>query len=292
VTEAGVAGLTAMIDIHQLTWREPAIAALALEKIALPVIQRAGADLGPIDQTFAAELGIPRGCRVVLGCLDQYAGAVGAGNVEPGMVSETTGTVLATVRCSDSFEPELERRGVFQGPGYREGLYYEMVFGNVSANVLEAYRRQWSNQPAYELLSDEASRVADGAEGLRFDRLDGDARILFDGRTEQHHRGHEVRAIFEAVAESLNEQVDALCESARPRGLVSVGGAARNDFWLAIKANRLGCPITATACEEPTSLGAAILAASVIGREPVESVARRWVRRRVTIEPRPYERAT
>lgn len=285
VTEAGVAGLTGMFDIHELAWREPAVTALALEEIALPIVQRAGTDLGQIDQAFAAELGIPIGCRVVLGCLDQYAGAVGAGNVKPGMMSETTGTVLATVRCSDSFEPELARRGVFQGPGHREGLYYEMVFGEVSANILEAYRRQWPNPPAYELLNDEASRVPDGAEGLRFDRLDGDTRVLFDGRTAEHHRGHEVRAIFEAVAESLNEQVNLLCKSASPHGLVSVGGAARNDLWLAIKASRLGCPITATQCEEPTSLGAAILAASVIGREPVESIARRWVRCRVTIKP-------
>lgn len=89
---------------------------------------------------------------MVVGCLDQYAGAIGCGNVRPGCMSETTGTVLATVRCASAFRADLQEAGVFQGPGLAEDIIYQMVFGDVSANLLEAYRNTLTDAPSYEEL--------------------------------------------------------------------------------------------------------------------------------------------
>lgn len=278
VTEAGAAGLTGLIDIHRCQWWPEMLERFSIDRTLLPKVVRAGTDLGPIAPAIAEQWGLPRTCRFVVGCLDQYAGAIGAGNLEPGMVSETTGTVLATVQCADHFGAELGS-GVFQGPGYRERLYWRMAFGNVSANYLQWYRDQLPDRPEFDALTALAAEVAPGADGLqlRTDARPSTPEEVFAGLTPQHTRGHAVQCILEAVAAALRDQVAMLSDGPPPVEIRCAGGAARSDLWLQIKAERLGIPTVATECEEPTSLGAALLAEAAISRQDVREIARRWI---------------
>jgi len=278
VTEAGAAGLTAMVDIRRLSWISAVLERLGVAAEWLPRVARAGTDLGTVRREAATELGVPQTCRVVLGCLDQYAGAIGAGNVAPGGLSETTGTVLATVQCVDRLEPEPDD-DVFQGPAFEDGLFFRMVFGEVSANLLERYRDSLPGKPSFDKLTRAASEVPPGAEGLRLSAEPHRASLeeMFAARQSHHGRGHEVRAILEAIAEALAGQVRRLTGGVTPEGIRSVGGAARSDLWRQIKANTLRCPVVATTCPEPTSLGAAILATATLRGEPVPKLADQWV---------------
>jgi len=146
VTEAGAAGLTAMVDIHRCEWWTEMLAQLELDRAWLPQIVRAGTDLGPITGAAAARFGLPSTCRFIVGCLDQYAGAIGAGNVGPRLISETTGTVLATVRLAGEFATEPPAT-VFQGPAFAEGRFWRMAFGEVSASYLQWYRDGLPDRP-------------------------------------------------------------------------------------------------------------------------------------------------
>jgi xylulokinase len=255
------------------------LARFELDEHKLPAVVRAGTDLGPVDSQAARRFGLPESCRFVVGCLGQYAGAIGAGNVEPGMISETTGTVLATVRCSERFSTQLGPN-VFQGPAFREGFYWRMAFGSISANYLQWYRDQLPDRPEFEELSALAEPITPGAEGLR---LRTDVRMtvpeeVFEGLSARHTRSHAVRAIMEAVAWALRHQVAELSGGTLPEAIRCAGGAARSDLWLQIKADRLGVTTTATQCEEPTSLGAVILAEAALDGRGVADVARRRVR--------------
>ena len=281
VTEAGTAGLTGLLDIHHCQWWSEALARFEITERWLPEVVQAGTDLGPIDSSAAQRFGLPSHCRFVVGCLDQYAGAIGAGNVEPGTVSETTGTVLATVRCADRFATDLGP-DVFQGPAFCKGLYWRMAFGNVSANYLHWYREQLPDRPDFEHLSTLAGQVEPGADGLklRTDVVLTDAKraSVFEGFTSRHTTGHAVRAIMEAVARALGDQVTTLSHGTLPAEIRSTGGAARSEVWLQIKADLLGIAMTATECPEPTSLGAGILAKAALDGTDVRSVAPHWVR--------------
>lgn len=286
-TEAGTAGLTGALDIHTLQWHEPTLSTLDIDPDWMPDVVRAGTDLGPLTSQAATDLQLPADCRFVVGCLDQYAGAIGAGNVTPGNLSETTGTVLACVRCSDKFKPAFIE-GLVQGPAFEPGLFFQMVCGNISANVLEAYRNSLPDQPSYEVLTDEASRVPPSADGLRLDvSTAGTGPPAFIGRQPQHGRGHEVRAILEAVAEALSDQIAVLCGSTLPTSLQSVGGAARSDLWLQTKADKVQIPVIAPECPEPTSLGAAMLAFCALKKTPLKELTQHWVRVRRTLTPGP-----
>jgi len=281
VTEAGAAGLTGLLDIHRRRWWPEMLARFEISQPWLPEVVGAGTDVGPIASSAAQRFGLPESCRFVVGCLDQYAGAIGAGNITSGMMSETTGTVLATVQGADRFATDLGP-GVFQGPALREGLYWRMAFGDISANYLHWYRDQLSDRPDFAQLAAAAGRIEPGAGGLklRTDVALNDVRpdSVFEGMTSRHTRGHAVRCIMETVARALGGQVTSLTPGVPPAVIRSAGGAARSELWLQIKADMLGVAVTATECPEPTSLGAAILAEVVLGTADVGTVAQQWVR--------------
>lgn len=264
LAEAGLAGLTGLVDIHRMEYRPVALQQLNILVSQLPTIVRGGSDAGPIQPHLVEEWGLAPKCRLVMGCLDQYAGAIGAGITTAGGICETTGTVLATVRCTREFQRDAGA-GVFQGPAFAPGLFFQMVFSSLSAGILERYRNCLPDMPSFAALDGLAEEVPAGAAGLVFNRdsiLD-DRIEVFIGRTPVHGRGHEVRAIMEAVAWELKGQVAALCGNDRPTSIVSVGGAARSRLWREIKREILGCEIKQVDSPEPTSLGAALLARGV-----------------------------
>lgn len=278
ITEAGAAGLTGLLDIHRCQWRPEMLARFEIDPCRLPAVVRAGTDLGPIDPRAARRFGLPPRCRFVVGCLDQYAAAIGVGNVEPGSISETTGTVLATVRCAERFGAQ-HGPAVFQGPAFREGLYWQMIFGDVSANCLHWYRDQLPDRPDFDQLVALAEEVGPGAEGLRLRTNVAltTPEAVFDGLTPRHTRGHMVRCILEAVAWALDEQVQTLSEGAPPAEILCAGGAAKSDLWRQIKADVLGIATVATECPEPASLGAAMLAEAALAAADIRQIARHWV---------------
>ncbi|HDZ21475.1 MAG TPA: hypothetical protein ENH80_06870 [Phycisphaerae bacterium] len=50
-------------------------------------------------------------------------------------------------------------------------------------------------------------------------------------------------------------QVRTLCGNDAPAEIRSAGRAARSALWRQIKSRAVGCPVVATTCDEPTSLG-------------------------------------
>lgn len=292
LTEAGVAGLTGLVNIHDLNWSPQANAILQLPPSAFPPIARAATNLGPIRPAIAEHLGLPHDCQYIVGCLDQYAGAIGAGNVTADSISETTGTVLATVRCASNFDNH-PGPGAFQGPAFQSGTYFAMVFGDTSARLLEEYRRRQPDDPSFDQLVDQAATVPPGSAGLtlRTDAHWQHDADLFHGRTPQHNRGHEVRAILEAVAFALRDQIMQLCKQHHPTEIRSVGGAAKSPLWLQVKADVLGRPVLAIDCPEPTSLGAAILAQHGLTGQSIAQIALRFVRPGRMFSPDPANHA-
>jgi xylulokinase len=287
VTEAGAAGLTGLVDIHHLCFRDEALQRFQLDADWLPAVVRAGTDLGPVQPQVAEELGLPRDCRFVVGCLDQYAGAIGAGACSAEAITETTGTVLATVRCCDRLTPQPPP--VFQGPAFAPGLYYQMVFGEVSANYLEWYRRQLPGRPEFAELTALAAAVEPGAEGLRLrtDVPPTTPEAVFDRCRSSHTRAHFVRCILEAVAVALRNQVWCLAGRSAPALVRCAGGAARSETWLQIKADVLGLPVAAARCPEAASVGAAVLAEATLCGKTVAEVSSQWVQLGRTYTPDP-----
>jgi xylulokinase len=282
VTEGGVAGLSGAMDVQAFAWWDQMLARLGVRKAQMPAIVRAGTDLGPVREEVAGEMGLPRSCRFVVGCLDQYAGAIGTGTVEAGRVSETTGTVLAAVRLSDSFDARCGD-DVYQGPAFEEGKFFQMSFSSTSANLLEYYRNTLPYRPDFEELSRLAAQATDAAQIEPYREGEPIERCFRHVRPE-HSPGQVVRGIMRTVAAALKRQVASLSPQVPPV-IRSAGGAARSDVWLQIKADTIGTTFEAVECEEPTSMGAAMLAARAITGRNLPELAQQWVRVRASFKP-------
>jgi xylulokinase len=261
LTEAGAAGLTGLLDIHRLEWWPPALVAAAIDPALLPQPVRVGADAGPLLPEPAAALGLSPQTRLIVGCLDQYAGALGAHCTTPGSVCETTGTVLAVVSLADRFDPSLAQRGVFQGPAFRAGLFYRMAFSTLGAGILEHYQRQHAPHLTFDQLDAAAAQsLSDHTAADLLDAAASQGQGLPVFRTPPTSHGQAALAIYHAVARRCGELVDAVCGQSRPASITCLGGAARSALWRSLKAQVTGTPMLAPPTDEPTSRGAAVCA--------------------------------
>jgi sugar (pentulose or hexulose) kinase len=131
---------------------------------------------------------------------------------------------------------------VFWGPSATPGRYYQMIFGDVSANLLEAFRNALPNAVGFEVLGEEAANATSGLLKLPRDLTTPELLDHVRSWATSEPTGEAARAIFEGVADSLGDQLERLCGSSRPEEIHSVGGAARSAVWMAIKAKALKSP--------------------------------------------------
>jgi len=274
VSDPSNAGSTLMYDRSRGAYWPEAVALSGLDESALPEVLDPGTVVGTILPEVADRWGLSPRTLVAVGPNDQLAGCLGAGNIHPGQVSETTGTALAVAATADNFERAL-RHGLGWGRHCVPGRYYYMTFAPVSGMVLKWFRDRFAPETDYDELMEWARRTPAGALGLvtclHFQGsispvFDPRARGAFSGLTLAHTPKHIVRSIVEAVCFSLREQVEALAEAGiSPGAIRSMGGAARSDFWLQLKSDCLGLPIERLECEETACLGDAMLAMSASG---------------------------
>jgi len=288
-TDYNIAQMSGMLDLRTGDWCDELLEAAGIAADQLPPVHAPGTTVGEVRAEPAGEMGIAPATPVCLGCNDQLAGAIGAGNVRPGLVTETTGTALAVVAATDRL---LDDARFFVGRHAVPGLSYAMPYAPVSAVVLTWFRDLCAGAD-YEELTRAAARVPPGSDGLcvlpHFSgtTADPDARGAIVGLTLGHGRAHIARAIMESCACLLAELIEPIVRhGVEPSRIRSLGGAARSDAWLQMKADMLQAPVERPACAEAASLGAAMLAAVGTGYfETIAEAADAWYRTERTFEP-------
>ncbi|MFW6180606.1 MAG: xylulokinase [Spirochaetota bacterium] len=297
ITDRALNPSTLYFDITTGEWWGEMLDFLGLSERLLPELRWSGEESLPLLPAAAAATGLHPETRVTTAPIDQVAGTVGAGNLEESAVTESTGSALAI--CATSPRPlyDPRRRAPCQLHGAR-GRYVLMPWVHTGGMVLQWFRDRLGCGLDYDLLAGEAAGVAPGAEGLVFlphlagagcPVMNPRARGVFFGMDLHHRRAHFVRAVLESVAFVLKQNLEFLASlGLRPGEIRSLGGGARSDLWLQIKADVLGLPVTSMACEESTCLGAAMLSCVATGVYPdLHAAAAAMVRARRRVEPRP-----
>lgn len=300
-TDPGLNPSTLYYDLLSRAWWPQMLEALGIDAGRLPELLAAGEPAGRVGAEAAAATGLPAGLPVAGAPIDQIAGAVGAGNIAPGIVTETTGAALAV--CVTLEKPVYD-------PLKRVGLYAHAVPGRfallpwvpTAGMALRWLRDELGGGASYDDLTREAAGVAPGADGLTLlphfsgagsPAMNPKARGVLWGLTLGHRRAHVARAVLESVAFMLRENLEML-ESlgTRVSEIRSLGGGARSPLWLQIKADVCGREILTMACDETTSLGTAMLAGVTAGVfRDLDEACRRMVRVRERLAPRPEARA-
>jgi len=285
VTDAGIACTSLLLDITTHAWWKEALDAVGLSSDRLPELRSVGDVAGPLTSEAAEAMGLRPGLPVVLGGMDQIAGAVGAGNLSPEIISESTGGALTIHVTVD--RPDLDPLGRI--PVYLHALPGKYLFDPVCEiggmaltwfrDVFcqdEVIRARDNDQDAFDLITALAAEIPPGSEGLvMLPHLTGAfspeyepaARGVFAGFTLAHGKGHFARAVLEAVAFMLRRNLDLVRASGiEIRQIRATGGGARSPLWRQIKADVCHLPVAIVQVENTALLGDAMLAAVAVGR--------------------------
>jgi xylulokinase len=300
VTDTVTARMAGLYSLSSAAWEPKLLAAAGICADQLPRLLPSGAVAGHLHAAAASELGLPGGIPVVTGANDQLVGAVGAGNVAPGIVTETTGTALAVVSSTETL---LNDSRLTVGTHAAPGIFYAMAFANTSAILLSWFREvcDKSGQDFTAFLAG-AAAVPPGCDGLTIlphfmgatpPIGDPMARGAILGLSLAHTRDHLVRGFMEACACLLMECMEPFIEQGvSVHSVRSLGKPAQNDTWLQMKADLLNLPMERPAGKDPTSRGAAMLAAAATGQfHSLDEAVQAWYHPAAVFEPIPANRA-
>jgi D-xylulose kinase len=304
VCEGSLVTSTCYWNFRTRAWWPEMLAEIGITPSQLPEYRESGEVVGKLRQQAAAELGLHAETLVCTGALDQACGAIGVGNIQPGIFSENTGAALAI--CASVNQATLDPQN--QMPCHYHGLpgLYMLHTFTGGGIVMRWFRDEFAQMEmavgkpsgidAYDLMGIEAEKVPAGCEGLvMLPHLQGamapeanpKATGVFYGFTLRHGRSHFTRAIMEAVCFIVRRNIEVIEGMGVPVNEIrALGGGARSKIWKQIEADVTGRPVLTTTNEEAATLGAAILAGKAIGLySSVYEAANQMVQIKARYEP-------
>jgi xylulokinase len=300
VMEYGDASGTGLMDIRRRVWSREAVAAIdpALEP-RLPLLRHPAEPVGHLKKSIAARLGIPAEVLVSSGGGDNMMGAIGTGNVSPGVCTislGTSGTVYAYFP-----KPFIDPKGEVAAFCDSTGGWLPLVCTMNVTNTTESLKPilNLSNR-GLEALAAEAPAGSDGLLFLPF--IDGErvpvlpfaTGVLFGLNRRTFNSTHLARAVMEGTILNLGygfARMRAL--GLRPSEVRATGGAANSLVWLQIAADIFKVPMVTLAEPEAAAYGAAIQSIWSYEREHgrkaeiADIVAERVKKKRLVVEPQP-----
>ncbi len=302
------AGYTPLYDYASQQWDEEMCENLGCRG-RLPALRWTAQAPAAVTAGAAGEFGLAEGTRVCVGTCDAAAEAVSAGVVDRGETMLMLGSTAFIISVLD--RPSVDRR-LWAAPYLFPGTCC-LLGGMGSAGSLTGwFLRELSKQtPAeakasgvspYTILSRKAECVPPGCDrllalpyfcGERTPLNDPKARGVFFGLTHSHTEGHLYRALLEAVAFGIRDNLEAMEQSGcEIRSCHTVGGGAQNPLWMQIISDVTGCRQAVNEVTIGASYGDAFLAGLGCGRIRDRSAIRSWIRQKSEIVPDREHRQT
>ena len=274
-----LASRTQLYDIPDDRWSSEILEALELDPERLATVKPSGVAVGPMRSGLVESLGLTRAPLVVTGGHDQACGALGVGLTRSGLAMDSTGTAEVVEVALD--RPALNET-LYQGDisVYAHtvpGLYLAMTLNHSGGLVLRWFRdtlcqeemrkAQASGRDAYDLLLQDASSeptpllLLPDFAGSGTPRFDTASKGAILGLTFATKKADLAKAILEGLTFELRLNLDLLRDGGVSIDeLRAIGGGARSELWLQLKADITGLPVVAPRITEAASWGAAMLA--------------------------------
>ncbi len=286
VVDYSIASATGMFALSRLAWDEEAlaVAGVTADRLSEPVPTTYR--LTGIDAHWAAEMNVPADVPFVVGASDGVLSNLGVNAIDPGTVALTIGTsgAIRTVIDRPVTDPKgrifcyalTEDMWVIGGPVNNGGMIFRWLRNELCSP--EAETALLLGRDPYDVLTEAASLVKPGAEGLLFHPyLSGEraplwnanARGSFFGLGLHHKKQHMIRAVLEGVIFNLFTVYMALAELiGRPSKIQATGGFARSELWRQMVADIFDQEVLVPESVESSCLGAAVLGLYSIGDVP------------------------
>ena len=265
VTEPTIQSSTLYYDVVRGAWWGEMLDFLGVTAEMLPELAKT-----------AEKIGDYRGIPVVTGMLDQIAGTIGAGVTDGTRISEMTGTIMAICALCDELPPYRPDSIIPCHVHAIEGKYCHILWSSTAGMALKWFRDNFAEAYSFAELDRLAGAVSPGCDGMTMlphfcgstmPKYNPTAKAVFAGVELGHGRGHFARAVMEAIAFTLRQDLDYL--GMQDLGEIRItGGGAKSPLWAQIKADVTEKNLSTVSESETACLGAALAAAVGVGAFP------------------------
>ena len=312
VTNQGLVTSTGYYDINNDVYWHKLLDLIGIDKNLFPEVLPCGYKVGMLKEEISSELGLDANTMISTGAMDQVASAIGAGNIEPGIITETTGTALVLAVTTDKPDYDHPSRVTIY-KHYTKDRYIILPYCATAGIILKWFKDKFcdkeiehcgcNNTSIYQYLDELAKGVEPGANGIILlpyfagailPEMNAYAKGVFYGVGLDSQKSDFVRAILESVGYMLREYIETIEKMGlNVSEIRSIGGASKSSLWNSIKADITGKNIVVLENEESTSLGAAMLGAVSIGLyDNIEDICQQVIRRKQIHEPNPAHKET
>ena len=279
-----MAARTLAFDIHTKTWSGEILDRAGLSAGIFAQAVPSGTVAGALLPAVASELGLSPDVKMVTGGHDQPCGALGAGIVRPHIAVDGTGTV----ECITAVFPEPVLTDTMLAnsfacyPAVAPGLYVTLAYNFTGGSLLrwfrdtlgaeEAAEADATGQDVYDLL---LGRATDGpvrpmvlphftATGTP--HCDPISKGAIVGLGLDTTRADLIKAVLDGITFEMKLNLALLHEAGvRIDVIRAIGGGARSEFWLRLKADMFQRPVVKLDVTEAPCLGAAMCAGVAVG---------------------------
>lgn len=277
VIDFSMAARTLAFDIHRGEWSATILDAAGIAAEKLAEAKPSGVSIGRLPREAAETLGLPASVVVVTGGFDQACGALGVGVVDAGTGYYGLGTTEALALVVEPPFPNLEPLNVALCPHVAPGTMIAMAGSQTGGRLLRWFRDEFAaadavvaeaaGRSAYDVMAE--SFPAEPSPLIVLPHFTGSGTIHNDptsrgailGLTFDTKRSDLAKAVVEGITYEQAFCLARLAEEGVPIDrLMVVGGGARSDIALQIKADILGRSLCRQGLSDASCLGAAMLA--------------------------------
>jgi xylulokinase len=266
--EFGDASGTALLDVRQRRWSKEAIKAVD-PKLAgwLPALSASHEAAGTLKPELAQRYGFSSEVVVSAGGGDNMMGAIGTGNVTPGVVTAsfgTSGTIYAYAG-----RPVVDPEGEIAAFCSSTGGWLPLLCTMNVTTVTEQMRALLGQD--FAALDASVTATPAGAGGLvllpylageRTPNVPEGSGVLLGLNPQTFTSGHLARAAMEGVTMGMNYGLRRLAQlGVKATEIRVTGGGAKSPVWRQLMADIFGVPVVAMVEDEGAALGGALQAA-------------------------------
>ena len=279
MADYSIAARTMALDVRRKCWSERLGEMAQIDPGLWSPVAASGTVIGELGAKSAAALGLPKGCKVVTGAHDQPAGAVGSGVIRDGLMMDATGTVECIALA---FREPVTTHTMMAShfccyPHMAPDLYLTIAFNPTGGSLLrwfrdqlavdERRRAQTEKRDVYDLIFDGMAEDAGNLFVLPHFAMAGNpymdpsATGAIVGLSLTTTRGELIRALVEGITYEMKHNLRLFeQEGLKAREIRAIGGGARSERWLQLKADMFHRPVLRPAVTEAACLGAAMAA--------------------------------
>jgi len=282
--EFGDASGTGILDVRKREWKSELIDFVDPRvHEMLPELGSSNVAHGELKAELAEAWGLPSGILISAGGGDNMMGAIGTGNIKPGVITASFGTSGTLYGCAG--EPIIDPKGEVAAFCDSTDQWLPLVCTMNVTVVTEKTRELFGWD--IPKLEQAASSTAPGADGLTFlPYLNGErtpnlpaGKGVLHGLTQANMNPENIlRAAMEGATLGLAYGLGRFRElGLDPTEIRLTGGGSKSASWRQIAADCFDAEVVCLETAEGAGLGAAIQAAHVVTGESYEALCAKLV---------------